>query len=49
MSSYQQQNDLFKVDKNVWVKIIESKMTYSQLESDFSFAFNSVPDFDSAS
>ena len=49
MSSYKQQNDLFKVNKNVWVKIIKSKMTYSELESDFSFAFNSVSDFDSAS
>ena len=49
MSSYKQQNDLFKVNKNVWVKIIKSKMTYSESESDFSFAINSVSDFDSAS
>ena len=42
-------NDLFKVNKNVWVKIIKSKMTYSESESDFSFAINSVSDFDSAS
>ena len=44
-------NDLFKVNKNVWVKIIKIKMTYSESESesDFSFAINSVSDFDSAS
>ena len=42
-------NDLFKVNKNVWVKIIKSKMSYSESEPDFSFAINSVSDFDSAS
>ena len=44
-------NDLFKVNQNVWVKIIKSKMTYSESESewDFSFAINLVSDFDSAS
>ena len=46
-------NDFFKVNKNVWVKMIKSKMTYSEseskLESDFSFAINLVSDFDSAS
>ena len=49
MSSYYQQNDLFKVNKNIWVKIIKSKMTYSESELDFSFAINSVSDFDFAS
>ena len=38
-----------KVIKNVWVNIIKSKMTYSELESDFSFAINLVSSFDSAS
>ena len=49
MSSYQQQNDLFKVNKNVWVKIIKSKMSYLESESelDSNFAINSVLDFDS--
>ena len=42
-------NDLFKVNKNVWVKIIKSKMTYSESELDSNFAMNSVSDFDSAS
>ena len=44
-------NDFLKVNKNVWVKIIKRKMTYSESESesDFSFAINSVSDFDSAS
>ena len=37
------------VNKNVWVKIRKSKMTYSQSESDFSFAINSASEFDSAS
>ena len=49
MSSYQQYNDLFKVNKNVWVKIINSKMSYSESELDSNFAINSVSDFDSAS
>ena len=40
---------MFKVNKNVWVKFIRSKMTYLESESDFSFAINSVSDFDSAS
>ena len=40
---------MFKVNENVWVKIIKSKMTYSESESDFSFAINSASDFDSAS
>ena len=49
MSSYQQQNDLFKVTKNVWVKIIKSRMSYLESESvlDSNFAVNSVLDFDS--
>ena len=38
-----------KSTKNVWVKFITNKMTYSESESDFSFAINSVSDFDSAS
>ena len=42
-------NDMFKVNKNVWVKMIKSKMSYSESESDFSFAINSVSDFDSTS
>ena len=44
-------NDFLKVNKNVWVKIIKRKMTYSESESesDFSFAINLVSDFDSAS
>ena len=33
--------------KNQQVKIIKSKMAYSQSESDFSFAINSASDFDS--
>ena len=49
MSSYKQQNDLFKVNKNVWVKIIKSKMSYSESELDSNFAINSVSDFDSES
>ena len=42
-------NNSFKVSKNVWVKIIKSKMIHSESESelDFSFAINSVSDFDS--
>ena len=42
-------NDLLKVNKNVWVKFNNSKMFYSESESDFSFAINSVSNFDSAS
>ena len=42
-------NDLFKVNKNIWVKIIKSETTYSESESDFRFAINLVLDFDSAS
>ena len=40
---------MFKVNKNVIIKIIKSKMTYSESESDFSFAINSASDFDSTS
>ena len=40
---------MFKVNKNIWVKFIKSKTTYSESESDFSFAIDSVSDFDSAS
>ena len=42
-------NDLLKVSKNLWVKIIKTKMSYSESESDFNFAINSVSDFHSAS
>ena len=42
-------NDMFKVNKNVWVKIIKSKMSYSESESHFSFAIYSLSDFDSTS
>ena len=42
-------NDLFKVNKNLWVNIIKSKMSYSESELDSNFAINSVSDFDSAS
>ena len=40
-------NDLFKVKKNVWVKFIKSKMTYSESELDSNFAIISISDFDS--
>ena len=40
---------MFKVNKNVWVKIIKSKMSYSESELDSNFAINSVSDFDSES
>ena len=40
---------MFKVNKNIWVNIIKSKMAYSESESNFSFAINSASDFDSAS
>ena len=40
---------LAQSQQNVLVKIIKSKVTYSESESDFSFAINSVSDFDSAS
>ena len=40
---------MFKVNKNVWVKIIRSKMTHSESELDSNFATNSVLDFDPAS
>ena len=33
---------MFKVNKNVWVKIIKSKMSYSESELDSNFAINSV-------
>ena len=42
-------NDLLKVSKNLWVKIIKTKMSYSESESDFNFAINLVSDFHSAS
>ena len=42
---------MFKVSKKIIkiirVKIINSKMSYSESESDFSFAIDSVSDFDS--
>ena len=41
--------NFFKVNKHVRIKFIKSKMNYSESESDFSFAINSVSDFDSAS
>ena len=40
---------MFKVNRNVCVKIMKSEMTYSESESGFSFAINSVSDFDSDS
>ena len=40
---------IIQSQRNVWVKIIKSKMTYSESESDFSFAINSALDLDSAS
>ena len=40
---------MFKVNKNAWVKIIRSKMTYSESELDSNFATNSILDFDPAS
>ena len=40
---------MFKVNKKVWIKIIKSKMSYSESELDSNFAINSVSDFDSAS
>ena len=42
-------NDMFKVSKNVWVKIIKSKMSYSELEPDSNFAINSASNFDYSS
>ena len=42
-------NDMFKVSKNVWVKIIKSKMSYSESELDSNFAINSASNFDSSS
>ena len=42
-------NDLLQVKKNVCVKIIKSKMTYSESKLNSNFAMNSVSDFDSAS
>ena len=49
MTSFTLLLNVLKVNKYVQVKIIHSKMTYSESESDLSFAINSVPDFDSAS
>ena len=40
---------MLKVNKNVWVKIIKSKMSYSESELDSNFAIDLVSDFDSAS
>ena len=40
--------DLFKVNKNVWVKLIKSIVSYSESELDCNFVINSVSDFDSA-
>ena len=40
---------MFKVNKNVWVKIIKSKMTYSESESGLNCTFNSASAFDSTS
>ena len=42
-------NEMLKVNKNIWVKFIKSKMTYSGSELDSNFAINSISDFDSAS
>ena len=42
-------NDMFKVNINVWVEIIKSKMTYSESELDSIFLIHSVSDFDSDS
>ena len=42
-------NDMPKVNKNIWVKFIKSKMTYSESELDSNFAINSISDFDCAS
>ena len=41
-------NDMLKVNKNILVKFIKSKMTYSESELDSNFAINSISDFDSA-
>ena len=43
---YRPKQNLFKVNKNVRVKLINSKMTYSESQSHFSFGINSVSDFD---
>ena len=40
---------MFKVNINVWVEIIKSKMTYSESELDSIFLINSISDFDSDS
>ena len=40
---------LFKVNKNVWVKIIKSKMYYSESEPDSNFVTDSASNFDSSS
>ena len=40
---------MFKVNINVWVEIIKSKITYSESELDSIFLINSVSDFDSDS
>ena len=46
---YKHRQNLFKVNKNVRSNFVESKMNYSESETDFSFAINSVSDLDSAS
>ena len=40
---------MFKANKNVWVKIIKNKMSYSESEKDSNFAINLVSDFGSDS
>ena len=40
---------LSKVSKNVWVKVIKSKMPYSESELVSNFAINSVSDFNTTS
>ena len=42
-------NDMFKVNKNVWVKIIKSKMFYIESGPDSNFVINSVSNFDFSS
>ena len=45
---YFMDKNMFWFTWNNWNAKIESKMTYQESESDFSFAINSVSDFDSA-
>ena len=42
-------SEMFKVNKSVRVKMIKSKMTYSEQELDSNFGINSISDFDSVS